>query len=131
MLWFLSFDLYLLEEYKINLPVQSLAFKLTVLRSTFLYLSIEFSLATDILYAKNCTVYMCFLPQMWQHVLRSFHFCNILYYYYYISTVHIITSVNEKNRIKEGKILGIHRDKRDKFLVHDVNWTIIIIIHIL
>jgi hypothetical protein len=33
----------------------SLAFKLTVLRSTFLCLSIEFSLATVILYAKNCT----------------------------------------------------------------------------
>jgi hypothetical protein len=37
--------------------VQSLAFKLTALRSTFLCLSIEFSLATVILYAKNCTVH--------------------------------------------------------------------------
>jgi hypothetical protein len=35
--------------------VQSLAFKLTVLRSIFLCLSIEFLLATVILYAKNCT----------------------------------------------------------------------------
>jgi hypothetical protein len=35
--------------------VQSLAFKLTVLRSTFLCLSIEYSLATVILYGKNCT----------------------------------------------------------------------------
>jgi hypothetical protein len=38
--------------------VQSLAFKMTVLRSTLLCLSIEFSLATLILYAKNCTLYL-------------------------------------------------------------------------
>jgi hypothetical protein len=38
-----------------NNDVQSLAFKLTVLRSKFLCLSIEFLLATVILYAKNCT----------------------------------------------------------------------------
>jgi hypothetical protein len=40
------------------LTVQSLAFKLTVLRSKFLFLSIEFSLATVILYAKNCTSFI-------------------------------------------------------------------------
>jgi uncharacterized protein YceK len=47
-------------RYKINQSyklVQSLALKLTVLRSTFLCLSIVFSLATVILYAKNCTKY--------------------------------------------------------------------------
>jgi hypothetical protein len=61
--------------------VKSLAFKLAVLRSTFLCLSIEFSLATVILYAKNCTIQYTYIALCFKAIGEQ---CSMRYSYYLI-----------------------------------------------
>jgi hypothetical protein len=86
--------------------VQSLAFKLTVLRLIFLCLSIEFSLATVILYAKNCIVH--YTPE---HKLLFY-----IYLYLDLGFRELLTTFIEKKKIyKSLKIKFDHYNTHGNF----------------